>query len=154
MERKQVSVFDRHLFVLQEAKGPITAARYNWNDSYIAAGSETGEIILHNTITGQSSSPLLAATAQVIMKYYHTLQKFICLLSSKIFYGNFCSLNCQFYSNIPMPYFKLMTDSLLGRKLHSMQIKDAHMSQLSSSHAFKSIFFFNYSFLNGKSFMQ
>lgn len=122
MERKQVSVFDRHLFVLQEAKGPITAARYNWNDSYIAAGSETGEIILHNTITGQSSSPLLAATAQVIMKYYPTLQKFICLLSSKIFYGNFCSLNCQFYSNIPMPYFKLMTDSLLGRKLHSMQI--------------------------------
>ncbi|PVD24953.1 hypothetical protein C0Q70_15449 [Pomacea canaliculata] len=50
----------------KEAKGPITAARYNWNDSYIAAGSETGEIILHNTITGQSSSPLLAATAQAI----------------------------------------------------------------------------------------
>ena len=54
-----------HCILSQEHKGPVTAARYNWNNSYIASGSEAGHVILHNTVTGQSSSPLLAPHVQV-----------------------------------------------------------------------------------------
>ncbi|KAL8620366.1 hypothetical protein ACOMHN_012991 [Nucella lapillus] len=65
-----VSVWDLKTKTLKksfkEHKGPVSTVRYNWNNSYIASGSETGEIILHNTLTGQSSSPLVAPSVQAI----------------------------------------------------------------------------------------
>ncbi len=38
--------------------GRITALQFNWNDTDIASGSETGEIILYNVISGMPSKPL------------------------------------------------------------------------------------------------
>ncbi|XP_013787483.2 protein NEDD1-like, partial [Limulus polyphemus] len=32
----------------------VTCLHFNWNDSYVASGSLTGDIILHNVTTGQS----------------------------------------------------------------------------------------------------
>ncbi|CAL1531705.1 unnamed protein product [Lymnaea stagnalis] len=52
-------------------KYPVTAARWNWNDTYIALASENGEIILLNVVTSQVSSPLTTPSNQAInqMKY-------------------------------------------------------------------------------------
>ncbi|XP_046569527.1 protein NEDD1-like [Haliotis rubra] len=59
----------------KEHKGPVTCTQFNWNDSYIASGSESGEIILHNFVTGQSSSPLLAPKAEAIRQLQYNYYK-------------------------------------------------------------------------------
>ncbi|XP_059157932.1 protein NEDD1-like isoform X2 [Physella acuta] len=50
---------------------PVSSVRWNWNDTYIALGSESGEIVLYNVVTGQASSPLMPSSTQAIrqMKY-------------------------------------------------------------------------------------
>ncbi|KAH9505000.1 Protein nedd1 [Bulinus truncatus] len=52
-------------------KNPITVARWNWNDSYVALGLETGKIILYNVVTSQTNSPMNTSSNQAIrqMKY-------------------------------------------------------------------------------------
>lgn len=57
----------------KEHKSRVTVARYNWNNSYIASGSQKGEIILHNTVTGQSSSPLIASNVQAIRQLEYSV---------------------------------------------------------------------------------
>ncbi|XP_045164628.2 protein NEDD1-like [Mercenaria mercenaria] len=47
-------------------KGPVTCARFNQGSSAIASGSETGEIIIYNVVTGQGCRPLLAPNVQAI----------------------------------------------------------------------------------------
>lgn len=42
-------------------KAAVTAVQFNWNDSVIASGSESGEIILFNVVTGLGSAPLAGA---------------------------------------------------------------------------------------------
>ncbi|XP_067683678.1 protein NEDD1-like [Haliotis asinina] len=59
----------------KEHKGPVTCTQFNWNDSYIASGSESGEIILHNFVTGQSSSPLLAPKSEAIRQLQYNYYK-------------------------------------------------------------------------------
>ncbi|KAK7103028.1 protein NEDD1-like [Littorina saxatilis] len=59
----------------KEHKGPVTCARFNANNSYIAAGSETGEIILHNMVTCQSSSPIVAPNIQAIRQLEYSVVK-------------------------------------------------------------------------------
>ncbi|XP_022240350.1 protein NEDD1-like isoform X2 [Limulus polyphemus] len=44
----------------------ITCLHFNWNDSYVASGSVTGDILLHNVTTGHTSAPLRNAKAQAI----------------------------------------------------------------------------------------
>ena len=39
--------------------------QFNWNDTVIASGSESGEIILFNVLTSIASSPLIHNNAQV-----------------------------------------------------------------------------------------
>ncbi|KAK3585866.1 hypothetical protein CHS0354_038398 [Potamilus streckersoni] len=50
----------------KDHKGPVTCAQFNWNSTVIASGSETGEIILHNVVTGQGTSPLIASRIQAV----------------------------------------------------------------------------------------
>ncbi|ELU15027.1 hypothetical protein CAPTEDRAFT_42942, partial [Capitella teleta] len=40
----------------KDHKGPVTSVQFNWNDTIIASGSETGEIILFNVVTGLGRS--------------------------------------------------------------------------------------------------
>ena len=39
----------------------MTSLQFNWNDTDIASGSESGEIILHNVVSGMASRPLIIA---------------------------------------------------------------------------------------------
>ena len=48
----------------------MTCARFNHNTSSIASGSETGEIILYNVITGQGCRPLTTPRLQVSTNVY------------------------------------------------------------------------------------
>ena len=49
----------------KDHKGAITTLQFNWNDSVIASGSESGEILLYNVVSGVASSPLVGAKSQV-----------------------------------------------------------------------------------------
>ncbi|XP_038067720.1 protein NEDD1-like isoform X2 [Patiria miniata] len=53
----------------------VTYTTFNWNDTYIASGSASGEILLHNVVSGQASSPLLAPKAQSIRGLEYSLFK-------------------------------------------------------------------------------
>ncbi|XP_069140779.1 protein NEDD1-like [Argopecten irradians] len=46
--------------------GTVTCAKFNWNDTYIASGSDLGEIIVYNTVSGQGCTPMVAPKAQAI----------------------------------------------------------------------------------------
>ncbi|ESO84367.1 hypothetical protein LOTGIDRAFT_236321 [Lottia gigantea] len=60
----------------KEHKSAVTSVAFNWNDAYIASGSKSGEIILHNLITGQSGAPLKAPKVQAIKQLqYHFFHK-------------------------------------------------------------------------------
>ncbi|XP_050413244.1 protein NEDD1 [Patella vulgata] len=60
----------------KEHKSAITSLAFNWNDAYIASGSRSGDIILHNLLTGQSGSPLRAPKVQTIKQIqYHYFRK-------------------------------------------------------------------------------
>ncbi|WAR25077.1 NEDD1-like protein [Mya arenaria] len=50
----------------KDHKGPVTCARFNQGTTSIASGSETGEIILYNVVTGQGCRPLLSPNVQSI----------------------------------------------------------------------------------------
>lgn len=56
-----------HLYdtFLQDHKGPVSCVRFNANDSHIASGSEAGEIIVYNVVTGQGCRPMTAPKVQV-----------------------------------------------------------------------------------------
>ena len=43
----------------------MTCARFNQGSTSIASGSETGEIILYNVVTGQGCRPMVAPNVQV-----------------------------------------------------------------------------------------
>ncbi|XP_033745078.1 protein NEDD1-like [Pecten maximus] len=53
--------------------GTVTCAKFNWNDTYIASGSDTGEIIVYNAVSGQGCSPMIAPKAQAVkeIQYSH-----------------------------------------------------------------------------------
>lgn len=53
------------LFVFQDHKDEVTCVTYNWNDCYIASGSQSGEIILHSVTTNISSTPFGHGYSQV-----------------------------------------------------------------------------------------
>ncbi|KAL3852617.1 hypothetical protein ACJMK2_016236 [Sinanodonta woodiana] len=59
----------------KDHKGPVTCAQFNWNSTVIASGSETGEIILHNVVTGQGTSPLVTSRVQAIRQLQYCKQK-------------------------------------------------------------------------------
>jgi protein NEDD1 len=48
--------FNAIFLLLQDHKGTVTSLQFNWNDTVIASGSETGDIILYNVVTGVGSS--------------------------------------------------------------------------------------------------
>ncbi|KAL4226095.1 Protein nedd1 [Mactra antiquata] len=56
-------------------KGPVTCARFNQGTSCIASGSETGEIIIYNVITGQGCKPLIAPNVQAVKQVQFSKQK-------------------------------------------------------------------------------
>lgn len=56
----------------KDHKGPVTCAQFNCNDTYIASGSETGEIILFNVVTGQGCSPMVAPKIQTIRQVQYS----------------------------------------------------------------------------------
>ncbi|XP_033647382.1 protein NEDD1-like [Asterias rubens] len=53
----------------------VTCAIFNWNDTYIASGSASGEILLHNVVSGQASSPLIAPKTQSVRSLEYSLLK-------------------------------------------------------------------------------
>lgn len=59
----------------RDHKKPVTCLSFNYNDTYTASGSEMGHIILHNVVTGQSSSPLIAPEAQAIRRLQYSYFK-------------------------------------------------------------------------------
>ena len=49
----------------------MTSLQFNWNDTDIASGSEAGEIILHNVVSGMASKPLkIAPKTQVQTSFF------------------------------------------------------------------------------------
>ncbi|XP_065274161.1 protein NEDD1 [Emys orbicularis] len=56
---------------LKDHKDEVTCVTFNWNDCYIASGSMSGEIILHNVTTNLSSTPFGHGSSQPIrhLKY-------------------------------------------------------------------------------------
>lgn len=54
-------------------KGPVTTLQFNWNDTVIASGSESGEIMVYNVITGLGYTPLTSPKAQAVrqIQYSH-----------------------------------------------------------------------------------
>lgn len=56
----------------KDHKGPVTCAQFNCSDTYIASGSETGEIILYNVVTGQGCSPMVAPKIQTIRQLQYS----------------------------------------------------------------------------------
>lgn len=61
--------------VYKDHKGPVTCAKFNWNDTHIASGSTTGEIILYNVLTGQGCSPLIAPKVQGVKEIQFSRHK-------------------------------------------------------------------------------
>ena len=53
--------------ILQGHSKAITSVQFNWNCTDIAAAAESGEIILHNVMTGLASKPLVASKDQVMI---------------------------------------------------------------------------------------
>lgn len=45
--------------------GPVTSARFNDGFTCIASGSESGQIIIYNVVTGQGCRPLVKENVQV-----------------------------------------------------------------------------------------
>ncbi|XP_048738693.2 protein NEDD1-like isoform X2 [Ostrea edulis] len=50
----------------KDHKGPVSCVLFNANDSHIASGSESGEIIVYNVVTGQGCRPMTAPKVQAI----------------------------------------------------------------------------------------
>ncbi|XP_041348412.1 protein NEDD1-like isoform X2 [Gigantopelta aegis] len=50
----------------KDHKSTLTSACFNHNDTCIASGSETGEIIINNVVSGFGSSPLVAPKTQAV----------------------------------------------------------------------------------------
>ncbi|XP_075712883.1 protein NEDD1 isoform X2 [Rhinoderma darwinii] len=63
---------------LKDHKDEITSVTFNGNDSYIASGSMSGEIILHNVTTNLSSAPFGHGSSQPIRHLrYSYVKKFL-----------------------------------------------------------------------------
>lgn len=45
--------------------GPVTSARFNVGSTSIVSGSETGQIIVYNVVTGQGCRPMVKDNIQV-----------------------------------------------------------------------------------------
>lgn len=58
-----------YLICLQNHKGPVSSVQFNWNDTYVASGSEKGEIILYNVATGMDFAPMITPRVQVGSTY-------------------------------------------------------------------------------------
>lgn len=56
----------------RDHKGPITAVQFNWNDTDIASGSESGEIILYNVVSGHGCTPLTTPRVQAIRQLVYS----------------------------------------------------------------------------------
>ncbi|XP_052283917.1 protein NEDD1-like [Dreissena polymorpha] len=59
----------------KEHKGPVTCARFNQGTTSIASGSETGEIILYNVVTGQGCRPMTTPSVQAIKQVQYGRKK-------------------------------------------------------------------------------
>lgn len=68
MDMKLINVIC--IIVLQDHKGPVSCVLFNANDSHIASGSESGEIIVYNVVTGQGCRPMTAPKVQVCIAQY------------------------------------------------------------------------------------
>lgn len=63
---------------LQDHKDEITSVTFNGNDSYIASGSMSGEIILYNVTTNLSSAPFGHGSSQPVRHLrYSNVKKFL-----------------------------------------------------------------------------
>ncbi|PIK60084.1 hypothetical protein BSL78_02989 [Apostichopus japonicus] len=47
-------------------KDAVCCITFNWNDTHIASGSSSGEILIHNVVSGQSGTPLMTPAGQAI----------------------------------------------------------------------------------------
>lgn len=59
----------------KDHKGPVTSARFGQGSNVIAAGSETGEIIIYNVVTGQGCRPLVTPNIQAIKQVQFSRHK-------------------------------------------------------------------------------
>ncbi|XP_041457749.1 protein NEDD1-like [Lytechinus variegatus] len=50
----------------KEHRDSVSCVIFNWNDSYLASGSASGEILLHNVVSGQPGSPMLVSNGQTV----------------------------------------------------------------------------------------
>ena len=51
--------------MLQNHHVKVTSLMFNWKDSHVASGSESGEIIINNVVSGVASAPLVSPKSQV-----------------------------------------------------------------------------------------
>ncbi|XP_030828961.1 protein NEDD1-like [Strongylocentrotus purpuratus] len=69
-KNKLVSIWDLKNKKLKrtykEHRDSVSCVLFNWNDSYLASGSASGEILLHNVVSGQPGSPMVASNGQTI----------------------------------------------------------------------------------------
>ncbi|KAK3102805.1 hypothetical protein FSP39_014046 [Pinctada imbricata] len=56
-------------------KGPVTTALFNKDDTHIASGSQSGEIIVYNVITGQGCKPMVAPKVHAIQQIEYSKTK-------------------------------------------------------------------------------
>ncbi|KAK2145367.1 hypothetical protein LSH36_683g03118 [Paralvinella palmiformis] len=59
----------------KDHKSKVTSVQFNWNDSVIASGSESGKIILFSVITGIGYSPLFVPKAQAVRQVQYSHKK-------------------------------------------------------------------------------
>lgn len=70
----------------QDHKEEVTCVTFNGNDSYIASGSTSGEIVLHNVTTNLSSTPFGHGSSQVLQVSIHFMF-FVMLCFQLIFHS-------------------------------------------------------------------
>ena len=51
--------------MLQNHHVKVTSLMFNWKDAHVASGSESGEIIINNVVSGVASAPLISPKSQV-----------------------------------------------------------------------------------------
>lgn len=56
-------------------KDAISCIIFNWNDTHIASGSSSGEVLIHNVVSGQCGSPLTTPTRQPIRNIQYSFFK-------------------------------------------------------------------------------
>ncbi|XP_072181527.1 protein NEDD1-like [Diadema setosum] len=50
----------------KEHRDNVTCVVFNWNDTYLSSGSASGEILVHNVVSGQPGTPMVTPSGQTI----------------------------------------------------------------------------------------